>query len=144
MALLRIRTELVAFYPAWHRAHQGHHSTHARDLTPKMVGMSGIQKLKLKALECYGFCIFLVSLLERHGQHVANAVDLHRAIESGRVMLEYVRVLKTAADRSVNLTDEEHPATQFLVKIIHVLYFQYKIIDNLASYAILKIKVIMI
>ena len=112
VALLRVRTELVSFYPGWHREHPDRRLTQVGDLTPKMVGTVEIRKLKLKALETYGFCIFLLTMLEKHGQHIA--VDVQRAIESGRTLLEYVRILKTAAERSVNLTDEEHEAMELL------------------------------
>ena len=70
-----------------------------------MIGEVDGKKFKLKAMEAYGFTVFIVGFLAARGEHVRYAADPDRVIKMGECLLEYIRVTKNAP---VNLSAETH------------------------------------
>ena len=83
----RIRTSLIALKSdlhAWYSSHIGS-VTQISHITPKMIGTKQAPKLKLKAMECYGFMLFLLCCLRKHMQKLSSKA--HLFIKSGATYL---------------------------------------------------------
>jgi hypothetical protein len=65
-----------------------------------MVGTNDSQKLKLKAMETYGMCLFLLEMLPKYVPKVAKVAEL---IECGQCMVAYLKIIRS---HGVNLPPE--------------------------------------
>ena len=66
IACRMMRHQLFRFYERYQRDHPDKPLTRLSDLTTKMIGKYNDQKLKMKAMEIWGFLLFLISILEDH------------------------------------------------------------------------------
>eukprot|EP00969_Alexandrium_andersonii_P247372 10931478-Alexandrium_andersonii.AAC.1 len=103
VSLAALKNELARFYDQQQRA--GVVLTRVNDLTPKMVGSFSAPKMKLKAMEAYGMCAFLVSVLPRYQRFVASMFGvLH---ESGTILLNFYATLKASPARVSVATQQQ-------------------------------------
>ena len=65
-----LRSDLVAFYKRYARAHPEQQLSEIQDLTPAMLGTSLRPKLRSKAAETKGLLIFADMMLERHRERI--------------------------------------------------------------------------
>ena len=87
-----MRRELVGWYKSRHAAHRRERLTRCSDVTTSMVGTPDAQKLKLKAMETYGFLLFLLDMLAKYGGGLTLQPDL---LDSGAVMVQYMQVVRS-------------------------------------------------
>ena len=90
-AIPLLKGELSRLYDEWSATHKGSALSRLSDLKPRMIGTPSAPTLKLKALETYGFLLFLVSLLDKYGHRVDRSQEL---LTSGKLLVRYVEVLK--------------------------------------------------
>jgi hypothetical protein len=71
------------------------------DLTPSMVGTKDAPKLKVKAIECYWLCRFLLDAVRKFRVHIPGRYQvLH---DSGSALRDYVELL-TSVPMNLSLT----------------------------------------
>ena len=105
IALLGLRSELLLWYSDRHQEFPAEQLTRLTDLTQKMVGSTAEPHLKLKAMETYGFMLFLINLLRKYPAQILGS---HRLLESGRCLERYVFLLRQCPMKMTLDVAEEH------------------------------------
>ena len=90
VALMSLKGELQRWYESKPMAE----ITKLSNLTMKMIGSKNDRKLKVKAMECYGFMFFLLHCLRKYRASLGGGADLY--INSGVCLADYVALLKGA------------------------------------------------
>ena len=93
VAVLCLRSELGLWYDARKRTHPGEDLTVLHDLTVKMLGTKDAPALKMSGAETWGFLMFLVDGLEKHG--AALGVEARRLREAGLLLIRFMTILAT-------------------------------------------------
>ena len=94
VGMLLVVQELKAFYRSFDAAHPGHPASRIGRLTVKMVGTKDDRKLKLKAMETYGFLHYLVHKVRLCHERLGAMGP--RVLESGEILIRYVEEVKVA------------------------------------------------
>ena len=112
VGLLIVAEELKHFYKLYDGQHPGHPASRISKLTQKMVGSKDDRRLKLKAMETYGFLHYLVYRIRKSLPSLDNELG-RLMLESGELLIAYVEGLKnagpnpTVAERQV-INNGEH------------------------------------
>lgn len=93
-SLTCMKAELHRWYEDWDKAHPDDKVTRISDITMKMVGTPDEPRLKLKAMECFGMCGYLVDAVYKYRHIVGDKFRLFH--ESGRALRDYVFLVKAA------------------------------------------------
>lgn len=94
LAVHRLRAHLKEWYGHWERSNKPERLTQITDLKGSMLGTAQNPKLTTAGLETWGFCLFLVDVMEREHQR-PHLVDGAIWLESGQLLVRYVRLLKS-------------------------------------------------
>ena len=90
LALASLKSQLSA----WYSSAAPRDVTQISKLTLKMIGTKANQALKLKAMETYGFLLFLTDALLKHRGKLGTDGDMY--YESGLCLVKYVDLVKSA------------------------------------------------
>jgi hypothetical protein len=88
VAIIALRSALLH----WYTTPAGAGCTRVNTITKKMLGTPDYPVLKMKAMETFGFVRFLLDCLDAHG---ARVPDGRMFLESGRLLVDMVNIMKT-------------------------------------------------
>ena len=94
LSILAMRAELFSWYKARHAAYPDENLTRVSDMTPKMIGTPNDPLMKTKAMETYGFLLFLIDMLAKYGGDVGN--DAVKLQEAGQLIVRYLAILRSS------------------------------------------------
>ena len=96
VACLAMRGELMSWYSVFAAANPDTNLSRLSDIQPSMFGTYEEPKLKMRGHETYGFCRFLVYLLDKYKAYIPNAGVF---IAAGGELLKIASITSTAAIR---------------------------------------------
>ena len=96
-SVLQCRSELFRFYQGRRRA--GLYLTELPDLTIKMVGTSNAPSLKLKAMEAWGFLLFLLHVLRTSSHRFTDPTVVALWLECGECLERFTSLLRSTPAR---------------------------------------------
>ena len=97
VAVAAMETDLHNFYKSKYRERPRVNLTRISHLTVKMVGSNTKFKLGLKAMETFGFLLFLIHMTRTHAGRIGAAAA--SMIESGECITEYLTIVKVVGAR---------------------------------------------
>jgi hypothetical protein len=103
----QMRAALFKWYDEWAKEHPDEPLTRINNITYKMIGDQWNPRLKLKAMETYGFLVFLLAMVRKYTAQVGPTSAA--LLESGNCLVRYVQILKGAG---ANLTPREKQDTR--------------------------------
>jgi hypothetical protein len=90
IALVALKSQLST----WYSSPDGRGTTQVSKLTLKMIGTHANQALKLKAMETYGFLLFLSDAVQKQLPRLGPKGPLY--LEAGLCLVRYVDLVKSA------------------------------------------------
>lgn len=87
-----IKHELFAFYSSYDRDHPGAPLSRLASLTPKMLGVGGPRKLKIKGKEAWGVGLFLLDFLQKFAE--VTGAKGRALLSAGYLLTNFVFELK--------------------------------------------------
>jgi hypothetical protein len=104
--LSSLKSELLKWYGDYHELHPTANLSRVSNLTPKMVGASADKRrLKTKAMETFGICLFLVDSLEKY-QHFLDKARCETFLNSGKSLLALLQRMKDC-DVNPSFSDQQ-------------------------------------
>ena len=92
-SLSALQQELLHFYTQYDRAHKGHPLTRAPTLKPATIWIGANRRLKLKAMETWGFALFLLDILMRRQGYLGEKG--RSLLRAGSLMRQLLMHLKS-------------------------------------------------
>ena len=91
LACLLIKHELKAFYREHHTANPGIQLTRIPDFSKRVLGESGDRKLRTKAAQTHGFCLYLVQKLGMESVQNSAGPDAKSLLQAGEALVGLVQ-----------------------------------------------------